>query len=61
MSRAIGAEHVCLDTVRRLGMREFLESRGWNREKVDTALVQIIARAIYAYSGASPDSYRKAS
>lgn len=50
MSRAIGAEHVCLDTVRRLGMREFLESRGWNREKVDTALVQIIARAIYPYS-----------
>jgi len=50
MSRAIGAEHVCLDTVKRLGMREFLESRGWDKEKVDTALVQIIARAIYPYS-----------
>ncbi len=50
MSRAIGAEHVCLDTVKRLGIREFLESRGWGREKVDTAIVQIIARAIYPYS-----------
>lgn len=50
MSRAIGAEHVCLDTVKRLGIREFLESRGWSREKVDTAIVQIIARAIYPYS-----------
>lgn len=50
MSRAIGAEHVCLDTVKRLGIREFLESRGWDREKVDTAIVQIIARAIYPYS-----------
>lgn len=50
MSRAIGAEHVCLDTVKRLGIREFLESRGWSREKVDTALMQIISRAIYPYS-----------
>ena len=26
MSRAIGAEHVCFDTVKRLGIREFLET-----------------------------------
>ena len=50
ISRAIGAEHVCFDTMKRLGIREFLESRGWGREKVDTAIVQIIARAIYPYS-----------
>lgn len=50
MSRAIGAEHICYDTVKRLGIKEFLEGCGWNQEKVSTALVQIIARAIYPYS-----------
>lgn len=57
MSRAIGAEHICLDTVRRLGMREFLENRGWSRERVDTALVQIISRAIYPYTEYKTVSY----
>lgn len=57
MSRAIGAEHVCFDTVNRLGIREFLEGCGWSREKVDTALVQIIARAIYPYSEYKTVSY----
>ena len=57
MSRAIGAEHVCFDTVKRLRIREFLEGCGWSREKVDTALVQIIARAIYPYSEYKTVSY----
>lgn len=50
MSRAIGAEHVCFDTVKRLGIREYLEGCGWSRKKVDTAPVRIIARTIYPYS-----------
>lgn len=57
MSRAIGAEHVCHNTLKRLGIKEFLERQGWGREKVAIALVQIIARAIYPYSEYKTVSY----
>jgi transposase len=33
-----------------LGIREFLNSKGWSREDVDLALMQVIARAIYPFS-----------
>ena len=50
MSRAVGAEHVCLSTLKRLGLRTFLEGQGWTKDKIDIALMQIIARAVYPYS-----------
>ena len=33
-----------------LGIRQFLNSKGWPREEVDLALMQIIARAVYPFS-----------
>ena len=50
MARAIGAEHVCKNTLKHLGLRAFLESEWWAKEKIDLAMVQIIARAVYPYS-----------
>ena len=50
MSRAVGAEHVCNTTLQRLGIASFLERQGWSQDKIDVALMQIIARAVYPYS-----------
>lgn len=50
MSRAVGAEHVCQSTLNRLGLRTFLAEQGWDRHKIDIAMMQIIARAVYPYS-----------
>ena len=33
-----------------LDIRKYLTSRGWNRDQINFALMQIIARAIYPYS-----------
>ena len=49
-ARTIGPEAVCRSTLSMLKIRDFLNSRGWSREQVDLALMQIIARAIYPYS-----------
>ena len=49
-ARTIGPEAVCRSTICMLNIREFLNSKGWSREQVDLALMQIIARAIYPYS-----------
>ena len=49
-ARTIGPEAVCRSTLCLLKVREFLSSRGWSREQVDLALMQIIARAIYPFS-----------
>ena len=49
-ARTIGPEAICRSTANVLKIREFLNSRGWTREQVDLALIQIIARAIYLYS-----------
>ena len=46
-ARHVGAENVCLDTIRKLGIRPFLLSHGFNGKQADTAVMQIIARAIY--------------
>ena len=50
MSRAVGAEHVCNTTLQRLGIASFLERQGWSQDKINVALMQIIARAVYPYS-----------
>lgn len=49
-ARTIGCEHLCNSTLRMLCIRQYLSSKGWDREQIDIALMQIIARAIYPYS-----------
>ena len=49
-ARTVGPEAICRSTARLLGIRGFLNGRGWTREQVDLALMQIVARAIYPYS-----------
>ena len=49
-ARTIGPEAICRSTANALGIRKFLSSKGWSREQVDLALMQIIARAIYPFS-----------
>ena len=49
-ARTIGPEAVCRSTLSVLKLREFLNAKGWSREQVDLALMQIIARAIYQFS-----------
>ena len=49
-ARSIGPEAVCRSTEAMLGIRQFLNSKGWPREEVDLALMQIIARAVYPFS-----------
>ena len=49
-ARTIGPEAVCRSTLSVLKFREFLNAKGWSREQVDLALMQVIARAIYPFS-----------
>ena len=49
-ARTIGPEAICRSTASMLRIREFLCSKGWGREQVELALMQIIARAIYPFS-----------
>ena len=49
-ARTIGPEAVCRSTANVLRIRDLLNSKGWSREQVDLALMQIVARAIYPYS-----------
>lgn len=55
--REIGAEHICASTLRRLGVSEFLQSKGWSPEDSLFALLQIASRAIYPVSELKTVSY----
>lgn len=48
--RQAGAEFVCLDALKRLKLRDYLYSQGWDKDKINLAMIQIAARAIYPYS-----------
>lgn len=48
--RELGAEWICLQTVKRLGIDSYLEKRGWNPEKINLALADIVCRAVYPAS-----------
>lgn len=48
--RETGAEHVCLETVRRLGIGKFLAGEGWSARDISLAEMQIASRAIYPVS-----------
>lgn len=49
-ARTVGCENLCNSTLRLLDIRGYLKSKGWKREQIDLALMQIVARAIYPYS-----------
>ena len=48
--RELGAEWLCLQTVRKLGIESFLESRSWNASDCALALAHIVCRAVYPAS-----------
>lgn len=48
--REIGSGWMCYQTLEQLKMKELLESKGWEEEKIQLALTQIISRAVYPFS-----------
>jgi len=48
--RELGAEWLCLQTVRQLGIDSYLESKKWNKPDRDLALAHIVCRAVYPAS-----------
>ncbi len=46
-ARTVGAENICMDTARRLGIHTYLMDHGFSRKQADMALMQIVARAVY--------------
>ena len=49
-ARSVGAEHVCSQTLERLGLKGFLMRSGWPEAKARLAMLQIASRAIYTCS-----------
>ena len=48
--REIGSEWMCYQTLEQLKIQELLRSKGWEEEKIQLALTQIISRAVYPFS-----------
>jgi hypothetical protein len=48
--RELGAEWLCLQTVRQLGIDRYLENRGWSEQDRNLALAHIVCRAVYPAS-----------
>jgi hypothetical protein len=48
--KEFGAEHLCKQTIEKLGLESFLKSLGLSRGQVSTSLISIAAKAIYAVS-----------
>ena len=48
--REAGAEWLCLQALKQLGIDSFLEETGWSKEQVQLALTQIVSRAVYPAS-----------
>lgn len=49
-ARTVCPGNLCHSTLSMLQIGKFLYSKGWSRNQVDLALMQIIARSIYPYS-----------
>ena len=49
-AREIGAEWICLQAIRELGIDKFLEKQGWSEVKINTALAHLITRTVYSPS-----------
>lgn len=48
--REIGCEWLCKQIIEELNIGTFLENQGWNKSKIDTALLHIISKATYPAS-----------
>jgi len=48
--REAGAEWICLQAIRELGIDSFLRQEGWGEVRVNTALAHLIVRTVYAPS-----------
>jgi transposase len=48
--RELGAEWLCLQTIRQLGIDHYLESRNWSNDDRDLALAHIVCRTVYPAS-----------
>lgn len=48
--REVGAEWMCYQALEQLKIKELLEGKGWEQEKIQLALTQIISRAVYPFS-----------
>ena len=49
-AREVGAEWICLQAIRYLGIDKFLEREGWSEIRINTALAQLITRTVYSPS-----------
>ena len=49
-ARDVGAEWICLQTVRELEIDRFLERQGWNEIQINTTLAHLITRTVYTPS-----------
>ena len=48
--REIGAENMCFQAIKQLGIQEFLKNKTWSSEQINLAITQIISRAVYPAS-----------
>ena len=48
--REVGAEWMCYQAIKQLGIIEFLSNKGWEEEKTALALTHLISRAVYPAS-----------
>jgi transposase len=48
--REIGAESLCYQAFKQLGMGKYLASRGWSGQEISLAATQIVSRAVYPAS-----------
>ena len=55
--REIGTEWICYQMLSRLGLKEYLEHKGWSDKKIDDALISIISRAAASYSEHKTESW----
>jgi len=46
----IGAEWMCLQTLQKLKLPEFFAALGWDQKRIDTAIIHIIAKAVFPAS-----------
>ena len=58
-ARTIGPEALCHSTLKMLQIGKFLYAKGWSRDQVTLAMMQIVARSIYPYSELKTVRYLK--
>ena len=49
-ARDVGAEWICLQAIRELGIYKFLKDEGWSEIRINTALAHLITRTVYSPS-----------